>query len=74
MEKHDDNLKKLIKPYKDKKKETFQILDESGCLIPIIVLGLSTLITWIISGFHPGGAIAGFVIGWALIGFFSYGS
>lgn len=68
----ENELNKLIKPYKDRKKETIGFLDDIGCLLPIIVLGLSTLITWLISGFHPGGAIMGFIIGWMIIGFFSY--
>jgi hypothetical protein len=61
MNKDPDDLSKIIKPYKDKKKQTVDFLDESGCLLPIIVLILSTLITWLISGFHEGGAIAGFI-------------
>ncbi len=72
MIKDENELNKLIKPYKDRKKETVEFLDDTGCLLPIIILGLSTLITWLISGFHPGGAIAGFFIGWMIIGFFSY--
>jgi hypothetical protein len=72
MNDNENELNKIIKPYKDKKKETVEFLDNAGCLIPLIVLSLSTLITWLISGFHPGGAAAGFFIGWMIIGIFSY--